>query len=169
MNSGITIRRSIRVFKEKHVEQENIDLMLRAAMQAPSARNGQPWRFLVIRDKAKLVEISEAFPATKMFKTADIGIVVLFDENKLTMIDHVNSDLASATTSLLIQAADLGIGTCWCGIYPKEERINKLKEIMSAPNNIIPFSLIAVGYPENENDLKFVDRFDESKVYYEKF
>jgi nitroreductase len=167
--NAIKIRRSIRSFSEQTVEDEKIELMLRAAMQAPSAKNGQPWRFLVIKDKNKLLQMGEGLAKARRLSEANVGIAVMYDTDNLVSPHNVAADCAAATENLMIEAANLGVGTCWVGIHPLEELMDKTAELIAAPANLKVFSLIAVGYPKDIDALKFIDRYDQSKVYYESF
>jgi nitroreductase len=77
-------------------------------------------------------------------------------------------DLSAAIENSLLEACSLGIGSCWCGTYPNGERMQKVREIFDLDNNLEPFAVVGFGYPEDENSFKFVDRFDENKIIYEK-
>ena len=74
---SIFIRRSVRKYKEQQVEKEKIEKLLRAAMQAPSARNQQCWEFIVVEDKEKLNQLSNMGPNAKLIENAPLAIVVL--------------------------------------------------------------------------------------------
>ncbi len=68
---------------------------------------------------------------------------------------------------MLLQAAELGLGSVWIGTYPDEKRINGLKKHFNMPEHITPFAVIAIGYSEDKH--KFVDRYDSSKVHYNQY
>lgn len=165
----INKRRSIRSYSNQKVESEKIELIIRAAMQAPSARNQQPWHFVVIQNREVLDQIVNALPNASMFKEAPCGIVVVTDKEHLTAPLMAPQDASSATLNILLKATDLGLGTCWCGIYPNRERMSNLTEILQIPKEYEVFSLIAVGYPNDPNELRFIDRFDANRIHYEKF
>lgn len=69
----------------------------------------------------------------------------------------------------MLQAVAEGLGTVWMGMYPRVDSINKLAEILNIPEGYSAFSLVAVGYPTKDNTNRFVDRFNESKIHYEKW
>ena len=164
----INIRRSVRKFNDKPIEKEKIELILRAAMQAPSARNQQPWKFLVSENKETFEKLSKATPKMSFINGASLVIVYLTDLTSLKTPMMYPQDLSAAIENSLLEACSLGIGSCWCGTYPNGERMQKVREIFDLDNNLEPFAVVGFGYPEDENSFKFVDRFDENKIIYEK-
>ena len=164
----INIRRSVRKFNDKPIEKEKIELILRAAMQAPSARNQQPWKFLVSENKETFEKLSKATPNMSFINGASLVIVYLTDLTCLKTPMMYPQDLSAAIENSLLEACSLGIGSCWCGTYPNGERMQKVREIFDLDDNLEPFAVVGFGYPEDENSFKFVDRFDENKIIYEK-
>lgn len=164
---AILTRRSIRKFKSNAIPEELIEKILRAGMQAPSARNKQPWHFVVVRDREMLNKISDVHPYAYMLKEAPVGIVICGDSNIETTIDYIVQDCSAATQNMLLAAHDFGLGAVWLGIYPREQRVNALRELLDIPQNIIPISMIAVGYPDEEKS--YEDRFKPERIHYEKW
>ncbi len=165
MNSIYT-RRSVRSYSDKQVEPEKIEQILKAAMQAPSAGNQQPWEFIVIRGKENLETLSTFSPYASMMKQASCGIVVLCDNNRLRIPDKWEQDLGAATQNLMLEAANLELGTVWLGTAPNKEYINYIRNLYDISENLVPYSVIAVGYPADKNANSFVDRFDPSRIRY---
>ena len=166
MANTIFTRRSIRRFLDKPVESEKLDRILKAGMQAPSAHNGQPWEFLVITEQPIKDEVSKMSPWAGMVAKAPVTIIVLGN------IDTPNArwiqqDLSACTQNILLQIAEEGLGGCWMGFYPEEERVKKCSEYFNLPKNIIPFSLIALGYSDDEN--RYIDRSNISKIHFNKY
>ncbi len=166
MENTIFTRRSIRRFLGKPVESEKLDRILKAGMQAPSAHNGQPWEFLVITEQNIKDAVSKMSPWAGMVAKAPVTIIVLGN------IDTPNArwiqqDLSACTQNILLQIAEEGLGGCWMGFYPDEERVKKCSEYFNLPKNIIPFSLIALGYSDDEN--RYVDRSNISKIHFNKY
>jgi nitroreductase len=162
-------RRSVRNYLPDPIEKEKIEIILRAGMQAPSARNQRPWRFLVVQDRKELERLAEAAPNLRRLNEVPAAIFTFFDKENLLSPLFVQQDLSSATQNMLLQAAELGIGTCWHGLYPNTERTELVNKALGTPNNLEVFSVITLGYPKDPNALHFVDRFEPEKVYYEKF
>lgn len=161
-------RRSIRKYQDKPIEEELIQKLLRAAMYAPSAGNEKPWQFIVIKDRNKLDEINTFHPHTQMLKEAPLAILVCADRSNLKYDGaYWIQDMAACTQNILLEGEYLGLGTCWCGIYPSEEREERLKEMFKIPENFTPFSLVAVGYPAEERQVR--ERYNPDRVHYEKW
>ncbi|MGL4913110.1 MAG: nitroreductase family protein [Romboutsia sp.] len=161
---SIMERRSIRKYAEDKVLIEDIKELLRAAMQAPSAGNSQPWEFIVVDDKEKLVEVTEVHKYSFMFPSASYGIVVCATPDKEIHKGYWPQDCAAAVENMLIKANDMGLGAVWLGVYPEEDRVVALRKIFEVDENVVPFAIVSVGYPNEEK--KFDDRYDEGKVFY---
>ncbi len=162
--NAIFTRRSVRSFTEQPVEDNKIEKLLKAAMQAPSAANQQPWDFLVVRGKDNLDKLSQYNPYASSLKGAALGIVVLGNKNRLKFEQLWQQDLAAATQNILLQAADMGLGTVWYGTAPDAGRMAYISKLFSLEENLLPFSVIAVGYPKDSGALTYVDRYDASRV-----
>lgn len=161
----IKVRRSIRKFSKEAISEENLDKLVRAGMQAPTATNQQANCFYIVRKRENLDILGDKLQNARMLKDANAAIIVLINKNKLNKPTMKSQDAASATTNILLEATYLGIGSCWCGIYPSVERMDIIREVLKLEEDFIPFSIIALGYPENENQFYFIDRYDEAKVF----
>lgn len=164
MDSIIFKRRSIRRFLDKPVEQEKIERILKAGMQAPSAHNNQRWEFIVVSDQNKKNEVAQMSPYSGMVAKAPLSIIVLGKHDDESLNPWFAQDLGACTENILLQIAQEGLGGCWMGFYPDAERVNKLSKCFNVPDNILPFCVIALGYSEDEN--RFIDRSDMTKVHY---
>lgn len=164
----IQIRRSIRKYINKPLDKEAITSILQAAMQAPSARNQQPWHFLVVQDQEKIKEYAKQTTNAKFLETAPCIIIFLTDKKNLKTEAMYPQDLSAAIENALLQAASLKIGSCWCGTYPNPERMNIVSKEFQIPSRFEPFAVVGFGYPSEEEAFHHVDRFDESRIYYEK-
>jgi len=160
-------RRSIRKYLDKSVAKEDIDDLLRAAMAAPSAGNEQPWEFIVVDDKNALKRIADVHPYAKMLYEVPVAIVVCGDLNKEKYKGFWVQDCSAATQNILLEATDKGLGTVWIGVYPDDTRVKDISNIFGIPSNVIPLSIVAVGYPAQE--MQEVDRFDPQKIHYNKW
>ncbi len=165
MNTIFT-RRSVRSFLKKTVEAEKIEKILRAAMQAPTAANGQPWQFIVVTGDENLEKLSEFNPHAKSLIGASHGIIVLGDKNKMKVPDMWQQDLGAATQNLMLEAAEQGLGSCWFGTAPVAERMDFIRELYNLSSDLMPYAVISIGYPKEADANKFVDRYDESAVRY---
>ena len=167
MNEIIRTRRSVRRYEGRAVEPEKIETLLHAAMQAPSAKNQQPWEFIVVTDKGTRETISKMSPFAGFAADAPAVIVTLCDLDRADQFNWWVSDMAACTENILLQAVEEGLGACWCGFYPYADRFEPMKELFSLPRNIMPFSVVTLGYPAREP--KVVDRFEPARVHYEKY
>jgi nitroreductase len=155
-------RRSIRKYSGKTVNKSDILLLLKAGMYAPSARNEQPWHFIVIDDRGILNRIREAHPYASMLSDAALAILVCGDENLELSKGYWPVDCAAATENILLSAHALGLGAVWLGVYPRQERQSAISEIFELPSHIQPFSLISIGHPAEEKGVP--DRFKEERI-----
>jgi nitroreductase len=150
---AIKDRKSIRNYASKtNVFDEQIKELLESAMLAPSACNSRPWTFIVVQNRAKLNEIPKIHPHAQMLTTASCAIVVCADLNLQSgvSVGFFPQDCGAATQNILLQATELGLGTCWCGVYPKEDKVKAFRSLFALPDNIVPFCVIAVGVPAEE-------------------
>ena len=145
---AIMSRRSVRKFLDKEIPSELIEELLEAADAAPSACNKRPVDFYVIRNRELLTALSGSGRFTGI--GSPLAIVVAGDMSRTlprSYKEYWVHDAAAATENILIMANALGLGTCWCGVHTQESVIKKVSEVLSLPENIIPFSLIRIGYP----------------------
>jgi len=164
---AIHTRRSIRKFTDRPIEKEDLETILRAAMIAPSAGNARPWEFLVLTDREVLDAIPEVSPYAAMCRTAQAGILVCADLDHEKFPGYWVIDCAAAIENMLLAARGLGIGTCWTGIHPMEDRIKAFSDRFKLPPRVRPHSLIALGWPDGE--FKRLDRYQPERVHYGKY
>jgi len=162
-------RRSIRVYKPGSIDDQTVTTLLKAAMAAPSAVAKDPWRFIVIRNKETLGKIAGCLPNGKMIASAALGIIVCGDIESAhdRQLSYMLQDCSAAIENLLLCAHLLGLGACWLGIHPREERIKKIREIFSLPQTIIPVSGISIGIPGEVKEPR--TRYNPAYVHYEKW
>ena len=166
---NIMTRTSIRQYKDQPVEQEKIDIMLKAAMAAPTAVNLQPWHFIVIDDPKTIGLLAGQQPTN-----AKLMIAVCGDTDKTTMPDGRGKlpdfwiqDVSAATENLLLAAHALGLGAVWTGVYPMMERAAEVANVLNCPTNIIPLAVVRIGYPDESPEPK--NKFKEENISYNKF
>ena len=161
-------RRSVRRFLAKPVEQEKIERILRAGFEAPSARNRRPWEFLVLTLGEDLEAVAGMSPYAKMAAGAAAVIAPCANLERGGGASPDDTwwvqDLAAATENILLQIVEEGLGGVWLGWYPDEGRIREFSSRFGLPGHIIPFSLVALGYPAVKPEP--ANRFDPEKVHY---
>lgn len=161
---NIFARKSVRTYLNKGVEEEKIDLMLRAGMAAPSGKDQRPWEFIVVTERASLDSMAAALPYAKMLTEARYAIVVCGDS---TRSSYWYLDCSAATQNILLAAESLGLGAVWTAAYPYEDRMQVVRKYTALPENILPLCVIPFGYPATQQQSK--QKYDEKKIHYEKW
>jgi nitroreductase len=162
--TAIFTRKSIRRYKPKPVSAELVTEILKAAMSAPSAGNERPWHFLVLTDRALLDEIPKFHPYAGMLKQASVAVLVCGDPSLEKYAGYWVLDCSAATENVLLAAHAKGLGGVWCGVYPTADRVANLKKLLRLPDQVVPFSLIPLGFPDENKQVE--ERFDPSRVHH---
>ncbi|AER66093.1 nitroreductase [Thermovirga lienii DSM 17291] len=163
----ILSRRSIRSYENKPLNDTIFEHLLKAAMTAPSAHNQQPWEFVIIDERKLLDQIPEFHPYSKMLLGAPAAILVCGNKNYIKDEDLWPQDCAAATENILLAATALQLGSVWLGVYPKRDLMEGLSKLLNLPENIIPFSLVALGFPAKTKEP--ANRYDPSRVHKNKW
>lgn len=167
--NNIMTRASVRGFIEKPVEQDKIDLMLRAAMAAPTDKNKQPWHFVVLNTPETISSYYGDNPRAERMKKTPLVIVVCADTTRMQqgeVRDIWVQDLSASTENLLLAAHALDLGAVWTTIYPLEKRVQDVQQRLNLPGHLIPMCAIRIGYPNPERPAQPKDKWDEQKVTY---
>ncbi len=159
-------RRSVRKYTDKDISSEDMEKLLKAGMNAPSAHNYKPYDLIAVKNKGTLKKLADTCIYSHMLNEANAAIVVCSraDDEKTP---YWQADCGAVTENILLEATHLGIGSCWLGGYPDLEKTAKEKEILGIPEEYKVFCVISLGYP-NENK-KPNDNYYQEKVHYEKF
>ncbi|MFW5713211.1 MAG: nitroreductase family protein [Brevefilum sp.] len=160
---AIFTRRSVRNFRSDPVVEEDIEELLRAGMQAPSAKNEQPWPFVVIDNPELLHAIPDFHPHAKMLMEAPLAILVCSDRKLETKRASWLQDCSAATQNILLAAHAKGLGATWLGIFPDSDRVFGIQDLVNLPKDIRPVSLVALGHPASKPEP--VDRFKAERVH----
>ena len=158
-------RRSVRQYTNEPVSQEQIELLLKAAMSAPSACNKCPWEFFVVENEEVLEKLRKATPYSKM--QAPLAIIVCGNMNRALpkpSDKYWVEDCSAATENILLQATDLGLGSVWCGVYPQRPNVKTVTEIMKLEDHLIPLNIIYIGHPQNESEPR--TQYKEEYIHY---
>ncbi len=143
-------RRSVRAFLPgAAVSDDDVRALLEAAMAAPSAMARDPWRFLVLRERADLAALADLLPHGQMLRQAALGIVVCGDPAQAHRqeLSYLLQDCSAAVENLLLAAHLLGLGAVWLGVHPNEDRVTGIRRQFGVPGTILPVAAIAVGRP----------------------
>lgn len=175
---NIFARKSVRQYTSEPITAEQLEMLVKAAMAAPSGRNLQPWHFVVVTDQAikdsmvtnnhnKMISEAAAVVVvcaetmTKMKASPDATEEVLM-ENQLW-----RDDCAAATENLLLAAEAMGLGAVWTACYPFEERMNPVRAAVGLPENITPYAVVPIGHPAGNDQPK--DKWKPEKVHYDRW
>jgi len=159
-------RRSIRKYTETVVTDEQIKQIIKAGMAAPSAKNSQEWVFIVIRDKAIFDAFLEVHQNAFALKTATAAILVCADLSKEKEPGQGwwIQDCAAALQNMLLEATDMGLGSLWIGVHPKENRPTCIRSVCQLPEGIEPLGMVSLG--EKTKDYPEIDRYLEDRVFF---
>ncbi len=169
---NIMTRSSVRSFTTQKVEDEKIETLLRAGMAAPTGGNKQPWEFIVLSDRGIMDQIPDFAPGARMITKAPMAIVVCGDVSRGmpgVLSEYWIQDCSAATENILLAAHAMGLGAVWCGAYPNndDDRVSMFKRLLNLPESVYALCVIVIGYPDGEQTPK--DKWDSSKVHYNRF
>lgn len=164
----IRTRRTVRHFLNEPVSAETLETLCRAAMCAPSACNKQMWQFVVVTERADLDAMAAFLPSAKMLAQAPAAIVVC-GEPAETFGFYWQQDCAAATQNLLLAAHSLGLGACWCGLFPREEPAEATAKFLGIPGGVIPMAVLAIRHPDPAAGEKPKDKWKPQKVHFGKW
>lgn len=140
-------RASVRQYLDKPVEEDKINMILKAAMAAPSACNQQAWRFYVVTNKEKIKALAHVSHFSTFAEKAPVIIVTVFRRD-CQLPEFAPQDLGAAMENMYLEAASLGLGGVWMGVMPRQERMKAVADIIGTGDAETVFSMFALGYPE---------------------
>lgn len=160
---SLKTRRSIRRFKQQAIDNEIIEKILDVARFAPSARNSQPWVFIVVKDPSIKNALANIHQWARPLTNAPLGIAVAC--NKDLSPDSYLLDCSNATIYIMLAAHAFGLGTVWIQTMRDND---KIREILGLPDNFFVVSLLAIGYPDEHPTPKPRKPLSEI-LFYDKF
>lgn len=161
-------RRSIRSYTDQLVDRQTLILLLQAGMAAPSAVNSQPWEFVVITEIAVLDHLRRRM----MFGQYNAQVIIAVCGSPDVAKNSAGrtywiQDCSAALENILIAAAGLGLGSVWVGVYPEEEKVKAVREVLNIPDTVIPLGLVYLGHPAETQTPR--TQFDEQKVHWQQY
>lgn len=159
---AIMKRRSIRKYQPDPVPEEIIRKLIKAGSYAPTARNLQPWEFIVIRDKQLRQQIASITDYGKFIAQAPCCLAVFSQDTKYYLEDG-----SAATQNILLAATALGLGACWVA-GDKKPYCSRIAGLLGVPKPYRLISLVSLGYPEEEAPLPQKRSVDEI-THWDKF
>ncbi|MCV7028579.1 nitroreductase family protein [Mycobacterium sherrisii] len=141
---AIRARRNVRQYKPDPVSEEDLNRIAEAGWRAPSAKNRQPWDFVIVTDPVQLQELSTVWRGAGHIASAPAAIVLVVpvppDERRLVMDNY---DVGQATMAMMLAATDLGIGTGHSSVGDQE----KARAILGVPEDHLVAFILGIGYP----------------------
>ncbi len=160
-------RRSIRKYSDKAVEDEKLNKVLEAARLSPSAHNYQNKKIIVIKDEETKIKLAEATRSYDFIAQAPV-VLISCGTGPDTLMSCGQSrhsvDLSIATSFMILEACELGLGTCWIGGFNS----TVVKEVLGIPENATVVAITPLGYPAENPAARPRRAFDEV-VCYEKY
>ena len=167
---NIMTRVSVRQFTGEKISDEQIDILLRAAMAAPSAINKQPWAFIVVTDEALIAKLGEALPYSRCSNKPACAFIPCGDLSKAIegeMAAFWINDVSAATEHLLLAAHAMGLGAVWTGLHPDMNRATMVQQMLGLPEHIIPLCVVPVGVPAEQPEVK--DKYKPENIHFNKW
>lgn len=159
----ITTRRSIRKYSSKPVSSGVVKELLTAGMSGPSTGKQEPWHFVVLTERSQIDKLASIQPYQAVLSQVPVAIVVCCDMKLLKYHDFWLMDCSIATQNILLTAHSKGLGSVWLGCHFMPDRAKAVREKLSLPENIMPFSVIPIGYPAEQ--IPKVERFQSGRVH----
>jgi nitroreductase len=147
--TAISQRRSVRAYKNTHVEEDKLRKILEAARLSPSASNRQEWKFVVVKKKETSQKLAKAALGQSFIGEAPVVIVACATETESVMLcgqPAYTVDVSIACAFMILQAYELGLGTCWIGAF-KEDEVKKILKILESVRVV---AMIPLGYPDED-------------------
>jgi len=165
----IVKRRSTRAFSNAVITSDIQERLITATMFYPSAYNFRPLELIMVENTALRQSIADSSPYASPAAKAQLCMLLCADMSRVSRDPQWwTQDLSAATQNLMIQAQAEGLASVWLGIYPEQERVLAIQEIFSLPKNIVPFSVVALGYPETAS-LRVPSHENSSRVHRDSF
>ena len=167
--NAIFKRRSIRKYNNDEISDSDIRQIIKAGMAAPSCKASCEWVFIVIKERDEFIRFLEVHPYAKALDTASAVILVCADLEleKEPGEGWWIQDCSAAMENMLIEAADMEIGSLWLGVHPKKERIKFIKELCGLPENVEPLGMAVLGKALRKKDP--IDRYIDEQVFLGKY
>ena len=165
---ALRVRRSVRKFdKSRKIDYETLLELCRIGEFAPSARNQKGREYVIIDDEYIINELATVSKGAAVLANGVAAIAVIArNKDELVTPAMIEQDLSSAVENILIGATQMGIGSCWIGIHPHQERIEPCDKVLNVTDGKHTFALIALGYPEDENAFYEKDKLTEDMIYH---
>jgi nitroreductase len=157
---AIQLRRSVRAYQDREIETEKLNKVLEAARLAPSASNRQEWKFIVVKNRDIKEKLAIAASNQTFVGEAPIIIVACATESQSIMMcgqPRHTVDVSIAMSFIILQARELGLGTCWLGAFDE----SSVKKILGIPDDVRVVAMTPLGYPYQDSVARPRKEMDE--------
>lgn len=160
-------RKSIRDFEKVPVSEDMVKYLIKAAMNAPNSGHQKPWEFIVVRDERVLKDLCTMQGYENNYNNVDVAIVVCINKERIQWDGYWQMDTGTAVENMMIAATDKGFGTLWLEVFPVDEKVNRAKEILLLPDDVVPMMIMPIGKPsiKDEKDLIYM----ENQIHYDQW
>lgn len=166
---NIMTRLSVRKFTPEPIGRDTLETIVKAGMAAPTAVNKQPWEFVVVTEREVLDSLDAVHPHANL-PTATAAIIVCGNMQKTLEGEgrqYWIQDCSAATENILLAAHAFGLGAVWCGVYPMNERVVPVRDVLGLPDYITPLNIVTMGHPAGEGAPK--DKWNPDAVHYQRW
>lgn len=157
-------RKSVRKYLDKPVSREQLTVLMKAGMAAPTAADKRSWAFVAVTERAVLDSLAESSPSGKMLRQAAAAIVVCGDTRRALNSNVWTQDCSAASQNILLAAEAIGLGAVWIGIYPEYFKYNHVRRTLGIPMEVIPLNIISIGWPTGAEKPK--QKFDPENIHW---
>lgn len=165
---AIASRASVRKYDHFVMPKADVETILQAGLEAPSAMNRRPYELIVNTDNAFWKEFLKAKPTAAILATASLTVVVVGDSNKNPTNEFLIEDASCVSENMLLAAKALGYGSLWAGVKWDSDFAKQLSAYFRLPEGYLPISVLCFGKAA-EKTTHDKDRFEKEKIHYEKF
>jgi nitroreductase len=161
---AIEKRFSVRKFKVQPIEQDKLNEIFQAARLAPSARNLQPWRLVVLVDKELREKLTSICKGQTFVSQAPVTIAICCNNTDYIMTCGHKANIIDGAIigeHIALQAAELGLGSCWIGAFYQKE----MAELINLPKDYEVVALLPIGYPDMDRPIRSLKKITEIVVY----
>ena len=168
---AILNRRSVREYDtSKKVDYETLLKLCKAAEAAPTARNQRSREYIIIDDATLIEKLSNVSQGARVLKNCNTVIAVIGkNKEEITTPQMQDQDLSCAVENILIEATYLGLGSCYIGIHPLEDRVKACNEVLGVTGGAFTFALITIGYPKEQDVFYDKNKFQDDLVHHNRY
>lgn len=167
--ANIFSRKSVRKYTDQPVSQDDLIMLMKAGMAAPTAMDKRPWQFVAITDRGIMMDLRKELKWATGLDGSPAAIVVCGDLSKMDGApqDFWITDTCAATQNILLAAEAMDLGAVWCSLYPGAERMDHARKVLNLPDHLMPMCVIPIGHPTGIEQPK--EKFDATNIHWDRW